>query len=194
MRDQRRRRTPRQGFQSTPINFLGHLPQLQSWAHSEVSSVLLVRGNFSCRHQAKDFAIDVIDLALRENIPTAWVLNPAKDPRYRQLNSVDVLKQLVWQGLKLNRTILDEPSFMLNAIHFQTVATEEEWLDLLGSVLVGLDRLYVVIDMECLYSHDNSEATAFSWCEAFRGLFQKLKLRGAGIVLKVVLVTAKENP
>jgi hypothetical protein len=106
---------------------------------SPVSSVVLVCGNFCTRHQAKDIAVDTIDLALRENIPTAWVPNPT-DERYRKPNSVDVLKQLVLQTLKHNRTMLDDHSSALSTLKFQTTTTEGEWLDILDSVLLGLDQ------------------------------------------------------
>jgi ABC-type enterochelin transport system permease subunit len=83
------------------------------------------------------------------------VPNPT-DERYRKPNSVDVLKQLVLQTLKLNRTMLDDYSSALSTLKFQTNTTEGEWLDLLGSVLLGLDQLYVVINMECLHSREGA--------------------------------------
>lgn len=128
-----------------------------------------------------------MDLALGNKIPTVWVLNPTKDARYRDPQITDLLKQLVSQVLRLNHTMLDERSLALSAARFQSATTEREWFDILGSVMRGLDQLYVVIDVECLHRPDDSTA-AFSWLEAFRGLFNGLRVRGTRTVVKVVLV------
>lgn len=188
MRDHRRKRAIGGSSQTGNLNLLTTLPRLQSWAQSETSSLVLVRGTFATRHQARDFAINTVDLALGSNIPTVWVLNPTRDPRYRDPLVIDVLKQLVSQVLRLNHTMLDERSLSLGAARFQSATTEQEWFDLLGSVLDGLERLYVVIDVECLLPLEDSGSVAFSFLESFQRLFGELESRGSKTVVKVVLV------
>jgi hypothetical protein len=188
MRDHRRKRTLGGTSQNANANLLTSLPRLQSWAGSASSSLVLVRGTFTTRHQARDFAINTVDLALGSKVPTVWVLNPTKDARYRDPQIIDLLKQLVSQVLRLNHTMLDERSLSLSAARFQSATTEQEWFDLLGSVLAGLDRLYVVIDVECLLPLEDSGTVAFSFLESFQRLFGELEARGSKTVVKVVLV------
>lgn len=177
----RRRRLKGMGpapFRSTPQS-------LQAWATERQSSLIVFRGSFRARNALNDFVADTIDLILDANIPAVWVLQSRNEGQY---SSVDILKQLVLQVLQQNHTLLDERSASLNAAQYQSATTEDEWFNLLGSVLVGLAQIYIIVDAEILDSSINDRLT---WACAFRKLFDELRGRGVNTVVKVAITGYK---
>ncbi|KAF5013873.1 hypothetical protein FDECE_154 [Fusarium decemcellulare] len=149
--------------------------QLQQWGAKAESSQVLVQGSFKSRHLTRDFAIDMIDLIIDARVPVVWALDPD-----RQLGtaftSIDVLKYVASQVLKLNHSMLNERSASLNAARFQSISTEAEWFSLLGAVLEGLQQIYIVVDLELL----NRAVTPDSSCGIFQP-FGNPTISGAGM-------------
>ena len=99
---------------------------------------------------------------------------------------IDLLKNMTSQALRLNIAFHDERSLALSCSKFCGAETETEWLDLLGSVLVGFPQVYIIIDVEAVITVFR---TQFSWPSAFLALFQNLCSRGVTTNVKVVLVS-----
>ena len=146
----------------------------------------MIRGNFATRHEAKDFAADIVGLLRKTSMPTAWVLNPSHEVTSAKPTAIDVLKQIVLQVLKMNWTLLDERSLSLNAAKFQSASSESDWFGLLGSALTGLPSLHVVIDTEIVKPRLPYD---FSWPAAFRRLFEDLSARDIATPIKVILIS-----
>ncbi|KAJ3537715.1 hypothetical protein NM208_g6198 [Fusarium decemcellulare] len=155
--------------------------QLQQWGARTESSQLLVQGSFKSRHLTRDFAIDMIDLIVDAGVPVAWALDPDRQPG-TAFTSMDVLKYVASQVLKLNHTMLNERSASLNAARFQSISTEAEWFSLLGAVLEGLQQIYLVIDLELL---NRAVTPEVSWLTEFPRLFESLVARNIRTVVKV---------
>ncbi|KAH7125898.1 hypothetical protein EDB81DRAFT_201955 [Dactylonectria macrodidyma] len=159
--------------------------QLQEWGAVVESSQVLIHGSFRNRHLARDFAIDMIDLISGAGVPVVWALDPTHDST-TLLTSVDVLKYITLQVLRLNHTMLNERSTALNAARFQSTTSEAGWFSLLGAALEGLQQLYIIIDLELLGRSQTSEQL---WLEEFPRLFQGLAMRNIRTVLKVAFVS-----
>lgn len=160
--------------------------RLQSWASSNISSVIVVNGAFRNRYEARDFCANAIGLVRTAGIPVIWALNSKFTDTHKDLLILDVLKQLVLQALQINQTILTEQSIALAAHRFQSATTEQEWFNLLGSVLDGFPLIYIIIDVEVLGRRDNEE---LSWPSIFLEVFREMKRRGSSSVVAVALVS-----
>ncbi|KAF4451241.1 hypothetical protein FALBO_16362 [Fusarium albosuccineum] len=158
--------------------------QLQEWGARTESSQLLVQGCFRSRHFTRDFAIDMIDLIVNAGVPIVWALDPDRQPG-TTFTSMDVLKYISSQVLKLNHTMLNERSASLNAARFQSISTEAEWFSLLGAVLDGLQQIYLVIDLELL---NGTVTPDVSWLTEFPRLFESLAGRNIRTVVKVAFI------
>lgn len=146
-----------------------------------------MQGSFRYRQLARDFAIDMIDLISKANVPVVWALDPTFDSP-RALTSVDVLKHITLQVLRLNHTMLNERAATLSAARFQSTVTESGWFSLLGYALEGLQQLYIIIDLEVL---DRSTIASCTWLEEFPRLFQGLSARNVRTILKVAFISPR---
>ncbi|KAF4634159.1 hypothetical protein G7Y89_g3948 [Cudoniella acicularis] len=160
-------------------------PLLQGWASRECSSIILIKGSLTLKNITKDLATDVVDLILKSKTAVVWVLNspravPAKEPP-----AIEVLKQLVLQVMQLNTNLMNERSLGISATCFQSAKTEKDWFDLLGSVMAGITRLFIIVDIEASRTRSKGSST---WPAAFLSLFQKLSARNIKCVVKVALV------
>ena len=78
----------------------------------------------------------------------------------------------------------------LSCARLQSAATEEEWFQLLESVLAGIpNELCVLIDLEILNSTFAPLTKDFPWPAAFQGLFRSLSDRCFKTRVKVLLVS-----
>jgi hypothetical protein len=159
--------------------------RLQEWASAKVCSLILVKGSYTTRHEAKDFATDIVGLLCKMKIPVIWTLSARADGNARWRSPIDVLKQLVMQVLHINSSLLTEQSPALNAARFQSATTELQWFDLLASVLSGLPQIYIVVDVEVLSEEFSSQIL---WPTAFLKLFDGIAKRSKTII-KVVLIS-----
>jgi hypothetical protein len=100
------------------------------------------------------------------------------------------LKQLVFQVLKLNYTMLNERSASRIAAQFQSEGDEQDWFYRLGYVLAGLPQIYAMVDMEIMGKLANGR---ISWPDAFTTLFEELRSRRISTVLKVILLSYRPS-
>lgn len=184
MRNIRRRQ------KSTDNSIFRNSKQLQTWGSNPHSSMVLVNGSFQTRHIARDFAVDIIDLLVEEKIPVIWALKPKSD-QLQEYTATDVLKQLVSQVLRLNHALLNERSASLNAARFQSARTEQDWFNLLGSVLAGLPQVCIIVDLEALGRRGDDQP---SWAYAFSVLFKELRSRQIPTVVKVAFMMYRTTP
>jgi hypothetical protein len=164
--------------------------KLKEWAGAQASSLILIKGYSSTRHETKDFAADIVGLLRRMKFPVVWTLSAREETENHWRSPIDILKQLVLQLLHLNHSLLDKQSPTLNAARFQSATTESEWFGILGSVLEGLPQIYIAIDAEVL---SRKFSTQLSWPDAFLEVFKNLKEKGCKTVVKVVLVSLMNN-
>jgi len=160
--------------------------QLQAWASSGSSSLILIKGSIAAKNTTKNLATDIVSLVKDTKVPVIWALNARREAAPNNPGPVEVLKQLVLQSLQLNTTLMDEYTVSTNVSRFRSARSEKEWFDLLGSVLEGLPNLFIIVDIETLGSRSGE---LLNWPAAFMFLFQELTARNVGTILKVALVS-----
>ena len=164
-------------------------PKVQVWNSAKSSSLIMVKGTFKTRFQIKDFCTNMVELLRSSQIPVVWVLKTIDVAAGQEISTVDLLKCLVSQVLRLNQSLQTDFAISNRLRMFLNATKEKDWFSLLGSVLEKLPRLYIVIDIEILSASLASLTKGFSWPSAFLDLFQGLLDRGLKTVVKVVLVS-----
>ncbi|KAF2472742.1 uncharacterized protein BDR25DRAFT_341607 [Lindgomyces ingoldianus] len=167
-------------------------PGLRDFGTGPTSSQIIVSSSFRTRHLAKNFAVDVIDHLDSTETPVVWVLHkpPFDHGERKPITTIEVVKQLVYQILQKNPTLLSERSLSLNAVRFQSARTENDWFALLGSVLAGLKHLYIIVDT-AIFNDIEEKQLAAIWLEHFRKLFKEIRNRASCTVVKVVFINYK---
>ena len=170
-----------------PPNFW-QSPKLKLWTDSDASALVIVTGPYSLREKAQDFGINVIEAVKPTPTPVLWVLPNHNQSITGGITTVDILKSLVQQAMRLNKVFQSERACALSCARIQSAVQESEWFDILGSALAGLRQVYVVFDIGTLGRTVLALSDEFSWPLAFISLFQTLASRASQTVLKIVLI------
>ncbi|KAI0431097.1 hypothetical protein F5Y09DRAFT_330615 [Xylaria sp. FL1042] len=180
------RRNRRQQASSGATTTLPWISDVQEWGQKRTSTQILVQGYFKTRHTIRDFAANAIDLIKEANIPVVWALDPRVElPAENRFNTTDVLKYLACQVLQINHTMLTERQASLSSARFQSAVTESEWLELLTSVLQGMNQIYFIVDMDLV---ERSGGTASEWLWHFARISGNLRVRNIHIIVKVAFI------
>lgn len=186
MRRQRSRAT-----QIRKRNPLAKSPKLREWANSCQSGLRILKGTLASRFITKDTSVDLLELLQGAEIPAIWVLRTTPDISSANgtASPIDVIKSLIFQAIRLNTNLQNERSITLSCMRFHAALGEEDWFDLLGSVLAGItSTMYMIVDLESLDSNLAPLSASFSWQRAFLRLLQELEHRGCKVNLKILLV------
>ena len=175
------------GLNRTPKFWL--TPMLKDWTTSKSSSLIVVKGSYATRSQAGDFGVNVIEAVRSASIPVLWALHDNSKSVCETISTVDLFKSLVQQAIRVNRTFQSEKLCTRSCTRIQSARDEKEWLDIFGSVLVGLPLVYIVVNLESLGRNPLAMTEQFSWPLAFLSLFQSLSSRGIATIVKIVLIT-----
>lgn len=164
--------------------------RMRRWARSKDSDISIVKGDFRSRHALRCFSVDVIEQLRLKQIPVLFALGTSQEgAAAKSMSTEDLLKYLVRQVLDLRRSGQTEKSMSLNAAAFSGNLSEQEWFSLLQHLLSGLSgNVYFVVDLDLLNRNFNSPSS-FHWLSAFLGLFKSVAERGAGLTIKVLLVS-----
>ncbi|KAF2736243.1 hypothetical protein EJ04DRAFT_598270, partial [Polyplosphaeria fusca] len=144
------------------------------------------KAKLDCRQVVRDFAVDAIDLIIEAQIPVIWALGMQNNQPL--FVAEDDAKYLVSQVLRQNHALLSERSAALSAARYQSATTMNEWFDLLGSALAGMQQAYFIIDLELVH---RSIGGAMVWSQLFEQLFQALRFRGCTTVLKIAFLGSR---
>lgn len=161
---------------------------VQRWAVDPRSSLGCIQGSFKTRHILRDFAASMINMLVKENIQAVWVL-PSNASDSKKYGSMDIVKQLVSQILHQNPVMLNERCAFLNAARHREASSLDDWFDILGSVLVGVKRIYIIVDLEVLGGnvHDHK------WSDRFIRLFDELERRQIPAIVKTILLSCHKS-
>lgn len=156
-----------------------------------MSSLIMIKGSFKTRFEAKDFCVEVIELLKEAKVPALWVMkwNYQEQTPSQKPSAIDLLKHLTSQALSLAAKYQTEQSLALSTARFHSAVSEDEWFALLGSIIGSISHTCLVIDVETLSSHFSNMRDGFSWPVAFLKLFEQLKDRGLKTVVKVMMVS-----
>ncbi|KAK8121674.1 hypothetical protein PG984_010344 [Apiospora sp. TS-2023a] len=174
------------------VKQLGASPQLNKWASSTDSGLVLVRGSFNTRHALYKLFVGIGDQLHESEVPCIMALKPSPSQTglrsgSAQVSAVDVLKHLTLQVLRTSTGAQTEKSVSLTCTQFQTETTAQGWLGLLEASIARISRpVYIVIDLDVL---DVSATTHehINWVKAVLRIMDHLRTRQSRAQVKVLL-------
>ncbi|KAI1359315.1 hypothetical protein F5Y08DRAFT_84064 [Xylaria arbuscula] len=184
------RRNLRQRAHSGDLTSQCWISDLQEWGGGQSSAQLLVQGRFKSRHAIKDFAANTIDLIQEANIPVVWALDPSLELLVEnEFNASDILKYLASQIMQINHGMFTERHASISSTRFHSAVTEVEWLELLGSLLQGMNQLYLIIDTRLV---EKGGGLVKEWLWHFAKMSESLKLRNMRTIIKVAFICTRK--
>ncbi|KAI1374768.1 hypothetical protein F4677DRAFT_447034 [Hypoxylon crocopeplum] len=170
--------------------------KMQIWNRIQESNLVMINGTRKLRFHIRDFCTDSI-ISLREsNIPVIWALkaiDSSQETLYNkiegQITAVEILKCLISQAIQINALIHTDAALTPRLKAYHRARTEEEWLEILVSVLQDIPQMYIIIDLELIHPQWAEQAVGFSWPAAIRKIFAELSRRNCRSVIKVALVS-----
>jgi len=177
---------------SRPLAFLDS-PKLKRWTTSEDNSLIIVKGPYSMRDQIRIFGVDLIEAVQNAHVPIFWVLPSTFQSGAEAVTSVDILKSLVQQAIRINKYFRNESTCALSCSRMQSAVHESDWFDILGSTFDGLPQIYIVFDTSILGRDGLTLSDNFSWFLAFHSFQERLKARGSRSVLKLIFLNYCET-
>ena len=164
-------------------------PKLRSWTSSAASALVVVKGTYSSRSVAKHLGFSVVENMRSSRIPVIWVLPQDCQEYSTDLTTIDLLKNLVYQAIRLNSAFRRESACALSCARIQSATTESEWFNILGSALAEVPLVYIVINIGSLGRKIIPVSDDFSLPLAFTNLFKQLASRDSHTVVKLILIS-----
>ncbi|TGO51755.1 hypothetical protein BOTNAR_0345g00030 [Botryotinia narcissicola] len=165
--------------------------KMQNWNSNIASSLLMVKGSHRLRNEMKKFSADAIQLLQESNIPVIWALKtsePQTPTPIGNTTTIDIIKSLILQAINLNSSLHTEPSLCSRSQMYLSAKTEADWLVLLASVLKGIPLLYIIIDIQLLFTSTSESSNGFSWATGIFELFKELSDRDSKTVVRVLML------
>jgi hypothetical protein len=184
MRNRRRQKLPTQ-FPSA------QLLRFKEWIADPVSSLLLATGQ-GVRTSAIDFAADFLDAVLEQGYPVLWALPSSVEEQSFAPTVRGILRSLVMQALVLNPGAVSEGANPVRMQQFRSAVSIEQWFKLLERCVVGMARLFVVIDMglvELAVDREEDDGEYFRAGDFLQRIMQIAESRTRSMLLKAVVVS-----
>lgn len=166
--------------------------KMQNWNSSIASSLLMIKGSHRLRNDMKKFSADAIQLLRESNIPVIWALKTSESQTPTPIantTTIDIIKSLILQAINLNPSLHTEPSLCSRSQMYHSAKTEADWLVLLASVLKGIPLLYIIIDIQLLFTSTSESSNGFSWPTGIFALFKELSDRDSKTVVRVLMLS-----
>jgi hypothetical protein len=163
----------------------------------------MIHGTHKFRFQIKDFCANSISVLQDSGIPVIWAMKTLEQEGIRntgpiemtkkgsggKVSTIEILKYLVSQAIRVNKSIHTDAALAPRLKAYLNTTTEQEWFNILASILQGIPLLYIIIDIEVLDSSTVEPSSPFSWPSSFLKIFKELKERSINTVIKVALVS-----
>ncbi|KAI0429858.1 hypothetical protein F5Y09DRAFT_309247 [Xylaria sp. FL1042] len=164
-------------------------PKVEKWNNSKESSLIMINGSRKLRFHLQHFCARSIESLRDSKLPVIWAVKTlaSNNTTADQLSTIDLLKYLVQQAIKLNERIHIDAALAPRLGAYLRAQTEEDWIRVLASVLQGIPLIYIVLDVEVLSQLLEPSVKGF-WPNAFSGLFTELSARGINTIVRVALV------
>ncbi|KAF4540190.1 Nacht domain protein [Lasiodiplodia theobromae] len=152
---------------------------LQAWASEPDSSIILINGSVIAKNDARDFVVDLIQVAQSEDHQVVWIFNADSDDGRATMTAMDILKSLISQILSQNTDKFAEASKLSESM-FQDCTTAEQWQKLFVSVVSEIPQLFILLEAQDQLAGAVKE---LSDC------WQRLMGSDTNTVVKVMIVT-----
>lgn len=167
-------------------------PKIQKWNKCKESSLVIINGTWKTRFHLQSFCANSIAILRDAKCPVIWALkalntdNTTADQAH--VSTIDMLKYIVSQAISINESIHTDAALIPPLKAHLGAKSEEDWINILASVLQGIPFIYVILDVEVL-SNTLGTLTKDFWPTAFLRMFSELSKCNIGTVVKVALVS-----
>lgn len=120
---------------------------LQAWASEPDSSIISINGSVIAKNDARDFVVDLIQVAQSEDHQVIWIFNADSKGGETVTTATDILKSLITQILSQNADKFAETSKLSESM-FQDCVTTEQWQKLFVSVVSEIPRLFILLEAQ----------------------------------------------
>lgn len=162
------------------------LNNVQRWASSRESALLVVQGPKTAESKLKDLAVSMIDYCVAAKTRAIWSLSPRKQPP--TLHSTHVWKSLILQTLQHNNDGLQKNGFDLTVAQMKAHHEANEWRSLFSQIITTIPRCVIVIEAKDLFAGADYSP---EWVSSFVSVFQDTvdEATRQGRVLKVLVAS-----
>lgn len=164
--------------------------RVQRWNQSRESSLVTIEGTRKTRPNLQCFTAKAIALLQATEISVIWALKTSLQAADCQTSTTDVLKYLISQAIRCNKSIHNDAAMVARLAAHREAESEEDYINILLSVLEGIPLVYIMIDLEVLCRNAQASARE-SWPRAFLSMFSELSRRSVGTILRVVLISCE---
>lgn len=163
--------------------------EVQQWNRSQASSLLVINGTWKVRSHLQAFCVSSIMALQEDKVPVLWALRstPLDESRHQETTPIDLLKYLIVQAIKLNKNLHMDATLAPYLQSYLRARTQDDWINILASVLAGIPLLYIMVDLQALSASSEEGFTIDYWLATYKRIFAVLKERNPQTVVRVVL-------
>ncbi|KAK4061555.1 uncharacterized protein Triagg1_10264 [Trichoderma aggressivum f. europaeum] len=166
--------------------------RIQKWNKDKDSSLVIINGTWKTRFHLQSFCAKSIAILFDAKCPVIWALKALNIDKttadQAQVSTIDLLKYIISQAISVNKSIHTDAALVPRLMAHIDAKSENDWINILASVLQGISHLYIMIDVEVL-SQNLGTLTEDFWPTAFLKMFSELSARNIGTVVKVALIS-----
>lgn len=158
--------------------------KLHDWNSLPRSSMAVLNTSFKERLEVRNFCTNVIEQLVNTEVGVLWVLRD-RDQKY---SLKEVLKSLILQALSQYKNIHTDIAFLSQAQMILDVQHDQDYMNILGSVIQHFRLIYIITDTEALATHEAA------LCQVYlHQLSQMLAERGVQTIIKIIVTIYGPN-
>jgi hypothetical protein len=171
-------------------------PELQSFSNSTTSDLIIIKGTFPLRQAIRDIAVTITEELRQKNAAVLWAIKiEVGQDQARQPSSKDILKSIVAQAMRLSQGVQTDKSMTINCTRMRTADSEIEWIQILASVLAGLNQpVYLALDLAMFRDEIILDIDISHIISIFASLSNDLSAQGLKTKVKIMLFSYKAAP
>lgn len=166
--------------------------KIQNWNKGKDSSLVIINGTWKTRLDLQNFCAESIAILLDAKCPVIWALKALNIDKMAadqaQVSTIDLLKYIISQAASVNKNIHTDAALIPRLMAYVDAKSEQDLMNILASILQGIPRLYIIIDVEVLGQNLGTLTKDF-WPASFLRMFSELSARNIGTVVKVALIS-----
>ncbi|KAL8336410.1 hypothetical protein RB601_000293 [Gaeumannomyces tritici] len=158
------------------------LRRVGQWASAPKSSLLVLQTQPRAHARVKEMAIELIGFLRPQSPKVIWYLS-GTSIEDKCASAVEVLRSLIFQSLKLVPELVASELGSFSTTKLRAAHSENEWLDLLCSILQHLNSCFIIIEAEDVFRNGGSVQ--------LMGLLQRIadRFRDSGAAIKLLVVS-----
>ncbi|KAK4951235.1 hypothetical protein LTR10_010208 [Elasticomyces elasticus] len=166
------------------LGYVWNMPALNRWSSQPSSAVLIIRGSMSARPESIIVGTTLANHVRNAGVFVLWAFQSTPARQAVRTSGITLLKYLAMQTLKLNAdAFANTASPAFNHTRIAAASTEEHWIHILASALVGVRDVYIVVDLDVLQTADDGSVETHQLVTSLQRLIRACPLTAIKIAL-----------